>query len=252
MSFQNKKVLFLGATSGIGRALASKLISTGTSVIVVGRRKDKLSEFVSEHSSNPGGAKASSVVFDITDTKAIPDFIAQQFKDHPDIDSVFLNSGIQRAVDWTKPDKVNLETIDLEVLTNYTSFLHLTKAVLPYLQKDSSKPTSLVFTTSGLALVPIEHCPNYCATKAALHHHILILREQLKRAGSNVKVIEIFPPAVQTELHDFEMGEEKGRALGMPLDAFVEEAFEGLCKEGADGEQIPVGDTHKRMGFYEW
>lgn len=52
-------------------------------------------------------------------------------------------------------------------------------------------------TSSGLAMVPITRCPNYCASKAALHHWLLVLREQLKE--TNVKVIEIFPPAVQSK-----------------------------------------------------
>ena len=45
------------------------------------------------------------------------------------------------------------------------------------------------------------------------------------------------PPAVQTELHDFEMG-DKGKDVGMPLKDFTEEAFEGLCKKGKEGEQV--------------
>lgn len=51
--------------------------------------------------------------------------------------------------------------------------------------------------SSALSLVPILRCPNYCASKAALHHFVLVLREQLK--GSKVKIIEIFPPAVQSK-----------------------------------------------------
>ena len=54
-----------------------------------------------------------------------------------------------------------------------------------------------VSTTSGLALIPMLRCANYCASKAALHHFILCLREQLK--DSKVKIIELFPPAVQSE-----------------------------------------------------
>jgi short-subunit dehydrogenase involved in D-alanine esterification of teichoic acids len=44
-----------------------------------------------------------------------------------------------------------------------------------------------MYTTSGLALIPVPRCPNYCATKAALHQFILALRRQLE--GSSVKVI---------------------------------------------------------------
>lgn len=55
-----------------------------------------------------------------------------------------------------------------------------------------------ISTTSGLAYVPIIRCVNYCATKAALHQFILVIREQLKDTGSKIKVIEIVPPAVQS------------------------------------------------------
>ena len=247
MQLKYNKVLILGATSGIGRALSGRFVETGTSVVAVGRRQDKLDEFVKEYSSQAG--KVDTAKFDITDLKAIPQFAADIFKKHPDLDCVFLNSGMQRAVNWSKPDEVDLESLDTETLTNYTAYIHLTKAFLPYLQKQAPKEASLVFTTSGLALVPILHCPNYCATKAALHHHILAMREQLRGAGSNVKIIELFPPAVQTELHDFEMG-EKGKDVGMPLKDFVNEAFEGLCKE--DNEQIPVQAVKEAMGFYSW
>ena len=174
------------------------------------------------------------------------------FEKHPDIDCVFLNSGMQRAFNWVEPEKVDLDLLDLETLTNYTSYMHLTKAFLPYLQKQAPKETSMIYTTSGLALILILYCPNYCASKSALHHMILTMREQLKGANSNVKIIELFPPAVQTELHDVELGKERGRALGMPLKDFTEEAFEGLCKEGTGNEQVPVQAVKTLMGFNSW
>ena len=92
-------------------------------------------------------------------------------------------------------------------------------------------------------------------TQAALHHMILAMRQQLKDAQSNVKIIEIFPPAVQTELHDAknqpELG-DKGSSMGMPLADFTEEAYEGLCKEGDENEQIPVQAVKTFMGFNTW
>ncbi|KAK5120734.1 hypothetical protein LTR85_006092 [Meristemomyces frigidus] len=253
MPFEYKKVLVLGATSGIGRALAAKFIENGVSVIAVGRRKANLDDFANEY-GNTGKASVDTAVFDITHLQEIPAFAKEMFTAHPDIDSVMLNSGIQRHLNWAEPDKVNLDHIEQEMLTNYTAYMHLTKAFLPYLQRQAPKPTSMVYTTSGLALVPILYCPNYCATKAALHHMILAMRQQLKDVdGNNVKVIEIYPPAVQTELHDAkhqpEMG-DRGKDLGMPLEAFVEEAWEGLSAE--ENEQVPVEAVKTRMGFYSW
>lgn len=70
MPFPYKRVLVIGATSGIGEALASRLIQEGAEVIVVGRRKEKLEEFVHKH----GKDKATAVPFDITELDKIPNF----------------------------------------------------------------------------------------------------------------------------------------------------------------------------------
>jgi short-subunit dehydrogenase involved in D-alanine esterification of teichoic acids len=79
-----------------------------------------------------------------------------------------------------------------------------------------------------------------------MHHLILVLREQLK--GSNVKVIEVLPPAVQTELHDekHQPDIKNGGSIGMPLSEFTEDCWEGLV-EGQ--EAIPVGRT---KGMWAW
>ena len=162
--FNYNKVLILGATSGIGNALASKMVDNGIKVIVVGRRKEKLDEFVQAHGSD----KAEALTFDITQLDKIPTFAQDVMKSHPEIDCVLLNSGIQRPFDFSKPETVDLKMVEEEFTTNYTSYLHLTMAFLPYLQKQD-KETSLIYTSSGLALVPMVRAGNYCATKAALH-----------------------------------------------------------------------------------
>lgn len=93
-------------------------------------------------------------------------------------------------------------------------------------------------------------CPNYCASKAALHHFILVLREQLKAGPGNVKVIEIFPPAVQTELHDAKHQPDikHGGAIGMPLKDFTEETWSGL---EAGKDQIAVGMSAHAFNGWE-
>lgn len=235
MSLKYNKVLVIGATSGIGLAYAEKVIQDGKQAIIVGRRKENLDEFVSRHGSD----KADPVVFDITNLQAIPKFVDDVTKKHPDLDCVIINSGIQRGFNFAKPETVDLSTLELEFTTNYISYIHLTKAFLPFLQKQD-KETALVYTSSGLALVPMMSRPNYSATKAALHHFVLSLREQLKDGPGNVKVIEIFPPAVQTELHDekHQPDIKNGRQMGMPLGEFTEDSWAKLVK---GDEQIPVG-----------
>lgn len=73
MAFPYKHFLVIGATAGIGRALASRLVKSGAKVTVVGRRKDRLDEFVREH----GEQNAQCVPFDIGNLDEVPEFAAE-------------------------------------------------------------------------------------------------------------------------------------------------------------------------------
>lgn len=245
MSYAYNKTLVVGATSGIGWALAEKIVQDGKQVIIVGRRKEKLDEFQQKF----GSEKVHSIVFDISKLEDIPSFAQNVTTKHPDLDSVFLNAGIQRGFDFSKPETVDLSVLELEFRTNYLSYMHLTTAFTPFFQKQN-KETSFIYTTSGLALLPLPRCGNYCASKAALHHMILVLREQLRAGPGTIKVIEIFPPAVQTELHDekHQPDIKDGRNIGMPLEEFTDAAWAGLT-EGK--EQIPVGFVGKAFELFE-
>jgi len=245
MALKYSKVLVIGATSGIGLAYAEKIVGDGKKVIVVGRRKENLDAFVEKH----GKDKAEAVVFDITQLDKIPAFAADITSRHPDLDSVLLNSGIQRGFDFTKPETIDLSVLGLEFTTNYIAYIHLTNAFIPHLQKQNGE-TSLIYTSSGLALIPLVKRLNYSASKAALHHFILALREQLKEGPGNIKVIEIFPPAVQTELHDekHQPDIKGGGKMGMPLDEFTEASWAKLVK---GDEQIPIGFVENAFTKFE-
>ena len=71
MSFPYKKVLVIGATSGIGLELAERLVKQGVFVIAVGRRQERLDAFVNK----AGQDKASGAVFDLADINKAPSFV---------------------------------------------------------------------------------------------------------------------------------------------------------------------------------
>ncbi|KAI4112944.1 MAG: hypothetical protein LQ345_005988 [Seirophora villosa] len=241
MSFPYKCVLLIGATSGIGAGMAEKLIREGSKVVAVGRRQDRIDQFVRKH-----GNKAGGLAYDIGDSQNLGKFVNQVTSSYPDIDCVFLNAGVQAPYDLTKPDKIDLAAFHKEVSINFTSFVNLSLAFLPFLEAKQS-PTSIVYTGSNLAIVPAWNMPAYSASKAALNCFTLCLRDQLTNAGSNVKVLEVSPPPVQTELHDY-MGQEKGRALGMPLDQFCDQAYDGLA-QGLD--QVIIGSIGPQENFLD-
>ncbi|KIX00316.1 glutamine-fructose-6-phosphate transaminase (isomerizing) [Rhinocladiella mackenziei CBS 650.93] len=216
MPFPYQKVVVIGATSGIGEALARRLVEDGSFVIAVGRRKENLEALVQQY----GPDKIHAVPFDITRLEAIPTFAGDIASAHPGVDCVILNSGIQRKTDFSDFDSIDVDVLSLELNTNYIAQLALTKAFLPFLMKKDTE-SALIYVTSALGLIPVPRCANYCASKAALHQFILCLRQQLKK--SNIKVVELLPPAVQTELHDekHQPDLKNGRAMGMPLDEFT-------------------------------
>lgn len=245
MAFPYKKILVIGATAGIGAALSTRFIENGIHVIVTGRRKERLEEFVQKH----GNDKAEAETLDITQLDRLPTFAREITARHPDIDAVLVNAGMQKGLDFSKPETVDLAEVDNEINTNYRAYLHITHAFLPFLQNQSkSRDVTIMYMSSGLGLLPMVHVAGYCATKAALHHFVLALREQLKTPFPRLKVIEIFPPAVQTELHDWFEDKEVGRAWGMPLDEFTDKAWEKLS---AGEEQPAIGLADMAFARFE-
>ncbi|KAL6829065.1 NAD(P)-binding protein [Trichoderma sp. SZMC 28015] len=234
MVFQYKRVLLVGATAGIGAAMADKLIEEGSKVIAVGRRQERLDAFVAKH----GAERASAIKFDVTDRAGLDAFVNKVVQTYPDLDCVFLNSGTQTQTKLTRPEEIDLEAFHHEFNVNYTSVVNLTIKFLPHLLK-KDYPTSIIVTGSILGLIPAFVMPAYSASKAALRAFFDCLRRQ-NQGFSKVKFIEILPPAVQTELHDY-MGIERGRALGMPLDQFTEQAYAQLA---TDKEIIIIGNLH--------
>ena len=112
--------------SGIGEALAEKLLQEGSQGIAVGRRKEKLEELVHRN----GKDKVSAVPFDITNLDAIPIFMTKYVsqretghlltarsvtKTHSDLDCILINSGIQRGFDFRKPETVDMDAIKQEL-----------------------------------------------------------------------------------------------------------------------------------------
>ncbi|GFF34985.1 uncharacterized oxidoreductase DltE [Aspergillus udagawae] len=238
MAFPYKHVLLIGATAGIGRAMADRLIQAGVKVTAIGRRKDRLDEFVQKH----GEQMASAVPFDISNIENIPKFAAEIIDSYPDMDCLFLNAGIQLPFELDDRGHFDLVKFNQQMNVNFFSLVALTHAFLPFLVA-KGRPTSIIFTGSNVAIVPAATLPAYSASKAALNVFTLCLRDQLQ--NSNVAVIEISPPPVQTEIHDY-MGEESGRNFGMPLGTFTDLAFKGLV---AGQDQIVIGSIGPAESF---
>jgi len=115
--------------------------------------------------------------------------------------------------------------------------VHLTLAALPHLLERPR--AAVVNVTSGLALAPAAWAPVYSATKAALRSFTQSLRLQLQ--GASVEVVEIVPPAVNTDL-----GGPGLHTFGVPVDDFADAVFEKL---EAGAKEIGYGDAERRLSL---
>ncbi|KAI0454972.1 short chain dehydrogenase [Xylaria acuta] len=238
MGWPYKTVLMLGCTAGLGVAMAERMMENGSFIIAVGRRQDRLDEFAAKH----GPGKVATSQFDISDLDAIKPWAEGIIKAHPSLDCIVLNAGIQRGLNFARPGAIDLGLVRKEIDTNYTAYISLLAAFLPHLQSRAPAPAAILAVSSGLALVPLPRCANYCGTKAALHALMWSLRAQLgaDEGSRHIRVVEIVPPAVQTELHELQPDMvAAGQAnIGITIEEFIRDCWAGL--EAGD-EEILVG-----------
>ena len=141
MAFSYKHFLVIGATAGIGLELAEQLIKDGRKVTAVGRRQERLDQFVKKHNNNNN--VANGISFDISDLKKIPEFVDKVTSEAPDIDALVLNAGIQLPYNLADRQGFDLEKFHHEILVNFSSMVSLVHAFLPWLLA-KSVPTSIL------------------------------------------------------------------------------------------------------------
>jgi uncharacterized oxidoreductase len=151
---------------------------------------------------------------------------------------VFNNAGVQRRLEFAPGTPLDEEGLRDEINTNVLGVIRVAGEFIPHLTRQAN--AVLVNVSSGLAFVPLARFPVYCATKAAVHSFTLSLRHQLKASG--VKVIELVPPYVATELGGPRKTVGPRGPEAMPLQAFIAETLEELAN---GGDEIAIGDAKK-------
>lgn len=221
MELAENTVLVTGGASGIGLALAKRFLQEGSEVVLCGRRLEKLQEAQAAHPAMK--IRVCDVAVE-AERIALRDWAVQAL---PRLNVLVNNAGIQRRVDLTQPEEWG--STRQEIAINLEAPIHLSTLFVSHLV-EQERP-AILNVTSGLAFVPLAGVPIYCATKAALHSFTLSLRLQLARTP--IQVIEIVPPAVDTDL-----GGPGLHTFGVPVDEFADAAMERLR---AGDLEIPYG-----------
>lgn len=209
MKLEANTIFITGGTSGIGRALAEALHQRGNKVIIAGRRQTLLAEIAQ---ANPG---IDTVQLDINDAQQIKDVAAEVIRRHPSLNVIINNAGTMPFDNAGSGDYNDEQAVGL-LQTNLLGPVRVSAAFVEHLKR---QPEAYIINNSSvLAYLPLATTALYSATKAAIHSYSLSQRFMLR--DTSVKVLEIAPPWVDTDLIH-----KSGDERAMPLGEFIEETL---------------------------
>ena len=211
MKLTGNTIFISGGGTGIGLAFAKRFLERGNTVIICGRRAEVLARVKERHPD------IHTHVCDLAEAGARENMAEWLVSEFPDLNVVLNNAGIQRSIDLTEQE--DWSATHLEIAINLEAPIHLTRLLYPHLA--NQQDAAILNVTSGLAFGPLATVPVYCATKAALRSFTLSLRRQMQ--DTLVEVIEIIPPAVNTDLQAPGL-----HTFGADVDEFADDIFLGL------------------------
>ncbi len=191
--FQNKMAFLIGASTGMGRAIAKDFVNLGGSVLIIARRKDVLEEAVIEiqqmrsHESQFVVSKSC----DATDMEMLKPILENSIKNHGVPDYLFNLVG--RAIPGYIED-YTLDDFKNNMTSNYYGQLVPTLILVPEFMKE--KKGHIIFFSSMLGYMGIMGYGAYIPTKFAIVGFAETLRNELK--PHNIRISIVYPPDTDT------------------------------------------------------
>ena len=203
----SKIILVTGASSGFGKAIATKFAAGGWNVIITGRRKEKLDE-LAKALETTYGIKALSLIFDVQDKKAVFENLQNLPVEWQAINILVNNAGL--ALGRDSFENANLEDWETMIDTNVKGLLYASKAVLPMLIKEKGHIIN-IGSTAGKEVYKDGNV--YCASKHAVD--AISKAQRIDLLPYQIKVTAIHPGAADTEFSvvRFKGDAEKAKAV---------------------------------------
>jgi uncharacterized oxidoreductase len=219
MDLKNSTILITGGTSGIGLELVKQLTEQGSTIIVTGRKQEALDD------TKKRFPKIHVIQSDVCEPQDIKRLYEEVTKQYPDLNIIVNNAGEMRLLDVQDGSK-DLENITREIDINLTGTIRMVHQFLPHLIK--KRTAAIVNVSSAIAFMPYSTAPVYSASKAGVHAYTLALRLQLDK--TSVRVFELVPPGVNTNLqNDWVLPPNPSQM--MEVDKLVRVAIKGLLKD---------------------
>ncbi len=218
--WQGKRYWLVGASEGLGAALAHKINAAGAEVIVSARNADRLEELVQ---SLPGRARA--VAMDVRDDASVTEAAAEV----GDIDGLVYLAGVY----WPMPStEWQAEEVTAMADVNFTGAVRVLGAVIPGMVARDAGHVVLTGSLSGFRGLP--GAIGYTASKAGVMNLAESMRADLWRTGVRVQLAN--PGFIKTRLTD--KNNFKMPFIMSPEDA-AQEMFELMCDDSAFQRHVP-------------
>jgi len=232
-----KTVLITGGSYGLGLAMAHRFAARDFHVIACARTTADLAR------AAQGLPGLETIKADVADPRDRARLMAQAVAGGRSLDILVNNAAVSRAHDYTDPFTLAVDRARDEIEINLAAPIELIRLYLDQRRTAGREASDGVIVNIGTpgALFPLEANPLYSTTKAGLHMFTLALRRHLK--ASPVKVIEVFPPALDTRLAD-ELAVPSQAANGPEVIAQVAEA---IVADILAGHEISLPHTQSRQ-----
>ena len=183
-----KHAIVVGASSGIGAAIAEALAADGTRVALVARRIDVLSTLAERLNTSAGQVLARTYSSDVTEIETIPSLFAEITQDLDGLDLIIYAAGTMPRIG---PGEYNTEKDAEMIAANFTGAVAWLNEAASRFEKAGSG------TIVGISSVAGDRgrrgSPVYGATKAALNTYLESLRNRIERRGAFVVTIKPGP-----------------------------------------------------------
>jgi NAD(P)-dependent dehydrogenase (short-subunit alcohol dehydrogenase family) len=207
-----KSALIAGGTRGLGRALALKLSSTGTRVVIVARSQIELDRTV--ESIRTQGGTALGILADIADPRSIYPTAAQAAEFAGPIELLVNNASTLGAVPLRSLLESDCEDFTRVLATNLVAPFRLTKAVLGSMIVN--KKGTIVNISSDAAVAAYPEWGFYSSSKAGLDHLAKVWAAELEATA--IKIINIDPGEMNTLMHAQALPSVDPTTLAIPED----------------------------------
>lgn len=176
----SKTWFITGASSGLGKAMAERLLVRGHRVVATIRRVGALADLEHKH-----GDALTVMRLDMTDTGGIRTVLDEAFRRVGRIDVVVSNAGYGL---FGAAEEATDAQIDHQIATNLTGSIQLIRAALPHLRRQGGGRIVQVSSEGGQVAYP--NCSLYCATKWGIEGFIEAVAQEVAPFGIDFIIAE--------------------------------------------------------------